>query len=110
MYRFVFVVVLARPPRSTLFPYTTLFRSGPMGGAADAGRLQTSCVESLEDLVLLHVAHRFDAFEAGGFDGLELVHHRGGIGDGGVHFRFFERIALILRIGVEESPEHFGTN
>src|SRR5437764_12443211 len=29
---YVFFIVLRRPPRSSLFPYTTLFRSG--GGAA----------------------------------------------------------------------------
>src|SRR5690242_21490355 len=27
--------MIRRPPRSTLFPYTTLFRSGDRGGAAD---------------------------------------------------------------------------
>src|SRR2546426_6341651 len=32
--------MIRRPPRSTLFPYTTLFRSGPelRGGAAPEGR------------------------------------------------------------------------
>src|SRR5436853_4267777 len=30
--------MMRRPPRSTLFPYTTLFRSG-RGGARDAARL-----------------------------------------------------------------------
>src|SRR5690606_40866913 len=29
--------MLRRPPRSTLFPYTTLFRSGPVAGAGGAG-------------------------------------------------------------------------
>src|SRR5690348_17863695 len=28
--------MIRRPPRSTLFPYTTLFRSGPAGGPAQA--------------------------------------------------------------------------
>src|SRR5687768_18301671 len=28
--------MIRRPPRSTLFPYTTLFRSGLAGGAVDA--------------------------------------------------------------------------
>src|SRR3712207_9417838 len=27
--RFFFFLMIRRPPRSTLFPYTTLFRSGP---------------------------------------------------------------------------------
>src|SRR2546422_5461759 len=29
--------MIRRPPRSTLFPYTTLFRSGPVGVAARTG-------------------------------------------------------------------------
>src|SRR5688572_32009324 len=32
-----FLVMIRRPPRSTLFPYTTLFRSG--GGAAERHRV-----------------------------------------------------------------------
>src|SRR2546423_10623847 len=31
--------MIRRPPRSTLFPYTTLFRSGVFGAAAAAGKL-----------------------------------------------------------------------
>src|SRR6266536_6667863 len=30
---FFFFLMIRRPPRSTLFPYTTLFRSGRAGGA-----------------------------------------------------------------------------
>src|SRR5256885_16332417 len=30
-YFFFFFLMIRRPPRSTLFPYTTLFRSGPTG-------------------------------------------------------------------------------
>src|SRR5258708_23412796 len=30
--------MIRRPPRSTLFPYTTLFRSGRIGGLYGAGR------------------------------------------------------------------------
>src|SRR6266700_4936049 len=29
LYLFFFFLMIRRPPRSTLFPYTTLFRSGP---------------------------------------------------------------------------------
>src|SRR5207253_10666410 len=32
---FFFFYILPRPPRSTLFPYTTLFRSPPTSTAAD---------------------------------------------------------------------------
>src|SRR5256885_11628207 len=31
---FFFFLMIRRPPRSTLFPYTTLFRSGPNAAAA----------------------------------------------------------------------------
>src|SRR3712207_9370648 len=35
---FFFFLMIRRPPRSTLFPYTTLFRSdGDRGGSADQG-------------------------------------------------------------------------
>src|SRR2546430_11476641 len=34
--------MIRRPPRSTLFPYTTLFRSGQMLGLAETGRVVTS--------------------------------------------------------------------
>src|SRR6266446_8804650 len=34
---FLFFLMIRRPPRSTLFPYTTLFRSPP-SGRASAGR------------------------------------------------------------------------
>src|SRR3712207_7827902 len=38
---FFFFLMIRRPPRSTLFPYTTLFRSNtapsPVGGRADDG-------------------------------------------------------------------------
>src|SRR6266571_6715835 len=33
---FFFFLMIRRPPRSTLFPYTTLFRSRPSGGPACA--------------------------------------------------------------------------
>src|SRR2546422_6065577 len=34
-----FFLMIRRPPRSTLFPYTTLFRSHDGGGTGDSGRL-----------------------------------------------------------------------
>src|SRR5690242_21064173 len=33
-----FFLLTRRPPRSTLFPYTTLFRSGDRGGGVEGGR------------------------------------------------------------------------
>src|SRR5215475_15136800 len=35
---FFFFLMIRRPPRSTLFPYTTLFRSGWPGGCAGTPR------------------------------------------------------------------------
>src|SRR2546430_13666202 len=35
--------MIRRPPRSTLFPYTTLFRSRPAGAAEDARDLGVEC-------------------------------------------------------------------
>src|SRR3712207_8509205 len=60
LYIFLFFLMIRRPPRSTLFPYTTLFRSRPevrVGGAADALLL---VVEHLLDEVrdLLELAHQ----------------------------------------------------
>src|SRR5688572_31298760 len=34
--------MIRRPPRSTLFPYTTLFRSGPVPAGRSSGRSWTS--------------------------------------------------------------------
>src|SRR3712207_9093682 len=34
----IFFLMIRRPPRSTLFPYTTLFRSERDGGIREAGR------------------------------------------------------------------------
>src|SRR2546430_14789395 len=36
---FFFFLMIRRPPRSTLFPYTTLFRSGPAVSAGSKPRL-----------------------------------------------------------------------
>src|SRR5438093_2775707 len=45
--------MLRRPPRSTLFPYTTLFRSRDPEPTADLGRRDGSMpLERLEDLAL----------------------------------------------------------
>src|SRR3712207_8716637 len=43
-----FFLMIRRPPRSTLFPYTTLFRSG--GGAVDAGHAGGGCGYYHDDL------------------------------------------------------------
>src|SRR3712207_8194596 len=40
--------MIRRPPRSTLFPYTTLFRSGAYTGEKLAGWLEEQCEWELE--------------------------------------------------------------
>src|SRR3712207_7787400 len=41
--------MIRRPPRSTLFPYTTLFRSGRGGNAERSSRLQQSTGQTAKD-------------------------------------------------------------
>src|SRR5256884_5136315 len=50
LFLFFFFLMIRRPPRSTLFPYTTLFRSGGLDRRAVAGLLQTVIDEGLEEL------------------------------------------------------------
>src|SRR5260370_14157824 len=45
--------MIRRPPRSTLFPYTTLFRSAPSPGGADRDAIRFCFVD-----VLLRRGHR----------------------------------------------------
>src|ERR1039458_3598263 len=44
---FIFFLMIRRPPRSTLFPYTTLFRSF-IGGKSMGGRIASQMVAHLE--------------------------------------------------------------
>src|SRR3712207_8017243 len=39
--------MIRRPPRSTLFPYTTLFRSDPVGAVAEVDRVQVVAEDPL---------------------------------------------------------------
>src|SRR6266403_334823 len=40
----IFFLMIRRPPRSTLFPYTTLFRSRPPGGERDLFALASQMI------------------------------------------------------------------
>src|SRR6266853_2391724 len=40
---FFFFLMIRRPPRSTLFPYTTLFRSPSRGRPVGTGRVPSPC-------------------------------------------------------------------
>src|SRR5438270_5675222 len=50
---YFFFLMIRRPPRSTLFPYTTLFRSGVQGGEGQVPRLG----DAQRRLHRLQVAH-----------------------------------------------------
>src|SRR2546427_4952479 len=58
--------MIRRPPRSTLFPYTTLFRSAPgdrvdaVAGAAGASPEQAGAGPRAEGGGVVDVVHRFD--------------------------------------------------
>src|SRR2546422_7897319 len=41
--------MIRRPPRSTLFPYTTLFRSNIAGNSNDVATMQPACAEGTTD-------------------------------------------------------------
>src|SRR2546430_11430942 len=50
--------MIRRPPRSTLFPYTTLFRSASLAGAIGALRQPTPLRRDAEQTTVLVLAHR----------------------------------------------------
>src|SRR3712207_8827874 len=77
LYVFFFFLMIRRPPRSTLFPYTTLFRSPPrrprrplpvcaarrsqlrpdrLVGDVDGGGLEVGGLEQRDDLVAVQLA------------------------------------------------------
>src|SRR3712207_7379672 len=60
--------MIRRPPRSTLFPYTTLFRSVPVGDDADRDGVALAPLEQVVDLAMVDqrgvAGHEQDAREA----------------------------------------------
>src|SRR5437667_12113082 len=65
--------MIRRPPRSTLFPYTTLFRSGQRGAAQDPGGLGRPGVLGLRTQPLLRPDDQPAALGCSGGDRSELV-------------------------------------
>src|SRR3712207_7857230 len=68
--------MIRRPPRSTLFPYTTLFRShGRLGGGV-AGR-QDGYQAGMENLSQVDLRFSGEAVQAGDYVNLSAVHSEG---------------------------------
>src|SRR5437764_4822506 len=55
-YIFFFFLMIRRPPRSTLFPYTTLFRSNPSAVKRSTQRLAKKPRESFTTIGVLPIA------------------------------------------------------
>src|SRR5688572_32091952 len=49
--------MIRRPPRSTLFPYTTLFRSGPRALMLEAGELDSEGADDAPHDAVLDLEH-----------------------------------------------------
>src|SRR3712207_8860430 len=62
---FFFFLMIRRPPRSTLFPYTTLFRSEAKGDDKESGQSKAS-LEELGKAALLLIGEVF-------FDSMHLL-------------------------------------
>src|SRR5258708_17302204 len=67
-----FFLMIRRPPRSTLFPYTTLFRSGLLAEKAELA--ETAVDHHTHDFHHLSVIHRLVAAHEHALVGLLLVH------------------------------------
>src|SRR5256885_8430843 len=99
-----FFLMIRRPPRSTLFPYTTLFRSWTLAGSGAVGmaRLEHEVAAAVLQRDAFHHDSRAEAHEVRLDEG---DHHAGRIGRGEVHRAAFRRIAVaeILRaFGIDE--------
>src|SRR5690242_20856097 len=74
--------MLRRPPRSTLFPYTTLFRSGGVAVEAEPEEVAAVHPRRVEDGPLLDVDRDVgDVLHCGAVGLLPVLRGRGRIGD-----------------------------
>src|SRR5205823_11148029 len=64
--------LIRRPPRSTLFPYTTLFRSDVVDRAAERAGAEQRALRPAHHLDLLHVV----GVDVGDLDGAERIGQR----------------------------------
>src|SRR5574338_1731567 len=86
LYLFFFFLMIRRPPRSTLFPYTTLFRSGLVGRELAPGVVHDAQLDpgdgDAHGPELLLPALRRQVGEAGGGLGLAVHDEQPGRGEG----------------------------
>src|SRR2546427_4983929 len=66
--------MIRRPPRSTLFPYTTLFRSGLGGDGRRAAAVLHEHLGDGDGLLLLHERRDRAARGRGGDEGVAVLH------------------------------------
>src|SRR5471032_393696 len=89
--------MIRRPPRSTLFPYTTLFRSGAAGGGESLG----------------HIAQLLDAqavdFIDHGLSASREVRVDRVVEDGGEHDRLRAPVFRILDVAVDQFIDQFAS-
>src|SRR5258708_30347738 len=68
--------MIRRPPRSTLFPYTTLFRSDPRAAQGAAAGEAGAAVVARVGAILVGEAHLVDGVADGGRIGDALIQDR----------------------------------
>src|SRR3712207_7689211 len=66
--------MIRRPPRSTLFPYTTLFRSG-RAGAMDGNKSTTTRAGIIEAALIVLIMRRSGTGDAGRWSGSRSEEH-----------------------------------
>src|SRR5688572_31660039 len=59
-YTLTFFLIIRRPPRSTLFPYTTLFRSQPVNEAAAIAPAASDSHNATRGLAVRSIAKAYD--------------------------------------------------
>src|SRR3712207_9288725 len=96
MYVSFFFLMIRRPPRSTLFPYTTLFRSRQLTSAAPARELLAGC-----DVLDIHT-ESFVWTRVFGYD-VSAAHGRGVLGRSEEHTSELQsRQYLVCRLLLEK--------
>src|SRR5688572_32721958 len=59
----LFFLMIRPPPRSTLFPYTTLFRSAYSAGSKPSGKINPKAVASMKELDYDLASHQSKSIE-----------------------------------------------